>query len=69
MELGNSHFVFRIGISSMNRVHLGLVAIKFPQDTYKKEKDQDLHTVSVNLEKTLLNPHIDTSISYGAPGQ
>ena len=55
VELGNSHFVFRRGISSMNRVHV--VAIKFLQETYK-EKDHDVHIVSVDLDKTLLSPQI-----------
>ena len=56
VELCNSHFVFRRGRSSMNRVHV--VAIKFLQDTHKKEKDQYLHIVSVDLEKALLSPQI-----------
>ena len=39
----------------MNRVHV--VAIKFLQETYK-EKDQDLHIVSVDREKALHSPQI-----------
>ena len=50
-EMGNIHFVFRRGISSMNLVHV--VVIKFLQSTYK-EKQQDLHIVSVDLEKHYL---------------
>ena len=55
VEFGNSHFVFRRGRSSINRVHV--VAINFLQETYKK-KDQYLHIVSVDLEKALLSPQI-----------
>ncbi len=39
----------------MNIVHV--VAIKFLQETYT-EKQQYLHIVSVDLEKTLLSPQI-----------
>ncbi len=39
----------------MNRVHV--VAIKFLQETYK-EKDQDLHIVSVDREKALHSPQM-----------
>ena len=49
VELGNSHLVFRRGRYSMNRVHI--VATMFLQDIYKK--DQDLHIVSIDIEKSL----------------